>query len=179
MNEFLNYLYQNAREEKERLSKLIEIDNQIQFTKFSVEKLYDYLEKNQTNSKLLDININNNTIVITEGNPFIIIALLNDFPNKISDLFLSRSYLGINNWLYNKYQLFYSDYGSDFNLQLDTSDSFAEYIDNILDVLVIGSEEFVYGAKEDFERDILTSIIKGWKGVFYLQKYCIEVAFNI
>ena len=101
MNNFLLELTSLIENNKEKIEKLLKIDNSIMESNYKYEDFYNdyinYLKK----YKESNIDIDNDTLFITEGNPIITIDILNKvkYSNNKIIIFINQEYVAINKWL--------------------------------------------------------------------------------
>jgi hypothetical protein len=150
MNGFLNYLLSSIVEEESIIKELLIIDNEIQTTNLNVEQISKFLYENMNTDKLLTANLKAEAVILTEGDPFLIIKILNDLHYHIDILFINRYFVGINKWLTKKCMDYF-----DKSFCLDVEESYSHYLTSNDDIVIIGSNEFVAGTQNDFTRELL------------------------
>lgn len=132
-------------ENKEKIEKLLLIDNQIEKTNITFDEIVLYF-KNSSNN--LNININKNNLIVTEGEPFTTIDIIKSLINTSNKniLFINRSFVGINKWLVEVLAQELNE-----NLVLDINNNYNNYLNSNLNVVPIGEEEMVKQVLEDFK----------------------------
>lgn len=143
----MEYLLDNLIIEKEIVEKLIKIDNDKMNSKINFQNYYDaikYLNEKDNN----EIQLNNNTLFITEGNPLITLDILNRIKNTPYNviIFINQGYIGMNKWLIKQ---FYNIVGNS-NIELDTGINYNSYIDKKYKVIPLGEEGLTMQVMEDF-----------------------------
>ena len=155
MNEFLKYVLFRLELEAEIIEELIKIDNEILCTNFQTTDLLNYLQENINNKKLLNLELKTKSLAITEGNPIIVLQLLNDFALNIDKLFISRSFVAMNSWLFKKVKDYYQELGKAIDIEIDIEKNYQQYLSYQGDILVIGDAEFVKGTAADFKKELI------------------------
>lgn len=138
MSSVLNELISS---EEEILEELIKIDNNVCGTNYKVE---DLLKKEN-----LDIKILGDTLFITEGEPSITIAILDELiahPNNTYYLFINGRFLAINKWLIARFIEL-----TNIRIELISDINYNNFIkrDDIY-VVPIGGFALIEQVKEDF-----------------------------
>lgn len=131
-------------EYEELIQELLKIDNEAENDDLSIDKLKDYF--NNSFNKL-NINTSSDSIIITEGNPFLTIDIIKNlcFTNNRYILFINRSYVGINKWLC-KYLAPYLG----VSIECDYSINYNKYIGTNKLVIPVGEKALIEQVKEDF-----------------------------
>lgn len=133
LNELLN-------SEEEILRELIRIDNNVCNTNYRIE---DLLKKEN-----LDIKIIGNTLFITEGEPNITIAILDELlvnPNNTYYLFINQRFLALNKWLIARFIEL-----TNIRIELISDINYNKYINrNDIYIAPIGEEALIEQVKED------------------------------
>lgn len=131
-------------EEKESLLKLIELDNKIMHSHISYQDLYLFLQKEQN----FVYSIKENTLFITEGNPFLTISILKTIysTNYQHILFVHQNFLGINKWLIARY----NEIIGNQQMILDYDPNYNKYFNLKINILPIGESIFIEEVTKDF-----------------------------
>lgn len=143
---WLEYLKECLFDEIDIVLNLAGIDQQVQGDKNDVNDIIGFINDNIED--LTFYNIINQEVLI-DGNPIILIKVLNDLVEKNNRVVVLKSNLAINKWIIARYKEFLEDNGSSFKLDLDITDSFS--ITN--PCIIIGSKEFVKEMEESIEVD--------------------------
>ena len=141
MNMWLEYLKECLFDEIDIVLNLAGIDQQVQGDKNDVNDIIGFINDNIED--LTFYNIINEEVLI-DGNPIILIKVLNDLVEKNNRVVVLKNNLAINKWIIARYKEFLEDNGSSFGLGLEIADSFS--ITN--PCMIIGSKEFVKEMEE-------------------------------
>lgn len=146
MNMWLEYLKECLFEEIDIVLNLIGIDQQVQGDKNDVNDIIGFVNDNIEDLSFYEINKED---VLIDGNPIVLIKVLNDLVEKDNRVVILKNNLAINKWIIARYKEFLEDNGSLFKLNLEIADNFS--ITN--SCLIIGEKEFVKEMEEGIETD--------------------------
>lgn len=151
MNNFLLELTSLIENNKEKIEKLLKIDNSIMESNYKYEDFYNdyinYLKK----YKESNIDIDNDTLFITEGNPIITIDILNKvkYSNNKIIIFINQEYVAINKWLIYEFNNM-----TNKNIILDINNNYNKYINNKnLNIIPFGDIELIEEVKESLNEN--------------------------
>lgn len=136
-----NIIEELINNEETIVNELIKIDNNVCSTNYSID---DLLKKEK-----LDIKILGDTLFITEGEPSITIAILDELivnPNNTYYLFINQRFLALNKWLIARFICL-----TNIRIELVSSLNYNKFIgrDDIY-IVPIGEKELIEQVKEDF-----------------------------
>lgn len=146
MNMWLEYLKECLFDEIDIVLNLAGIDQQVQGDKNDVNDIIGFINDNIED--LTFYNIIDEEVLI-DGNPIILIKVLNDLVEKNNRVVILKNNLAINKWIIARYKEFLEDNGSSFKLDLDITDSFSI----TKPCMIIGSKEFIKEMEESIEVD--------------------------
>ena len=136
--------------EKETVEQLINIDNQAmnssnknqEFLKESIEII-----KNKQTRK--HINTNKKLLLITDGEPLLTLAILNNETNQQTTIFVNHHYLALNKWLITRYV----ELTNHTNYHIDFSLNYNHYIKNKTnyEIIPLGEDIFKEEVLNDFK----------------------------
>lgn len=145
MNELINQII----EEQETIEQLIHIDNQIMnssidyptFLKQSIEII------NSHNN--ITPNTNKPLLWITDGEPLLTLAILNNGTKQQTTIFVNHHYLALNKWLITRYV----ELTNHTNYYIDFSLNYNHYIKNKKDyeIIPLGENTFKEEVLNDFK----------------------------
>ncbi len=133
--------------EKETVEQLIEIDNDIMNTKYTYDGYYDGIKK-LFDKDVENINLNSNSLFVTEGDVLLTLDILRrlEKARKKVVIFINQNYVGLNKWVMKKFY----EITDNYNVELDTSNNYDEYIDDGYKVIPVGEDALVSQVLEDF-----------------------------
>lgn len=138
MSSVLNELINS---EEEVVKELIDVDNKVCNTTISFKDLL--------NKEKLDIKILGDTLFITEGEPSITIAILDELiaqPNNIYYLFINQRFLALNKWLVARFISL-----TNIRVELILDINYNKFIKRTdIFVVPIGEEALIEQVNEDF-----------------------------
>lgn len=132
--------------EKETISKLIQLDNKINHSNINYNNLLELLLNTEKLS--MDINVDEDILFITEGEPTYTIAILKSVinSNKKYTLFVNQNYLGINKWLIARF----NESVGFSQIYLDCGNNYNKYFKMKLKVIPLGEKVFIDEVCNDF-----------------------------
>ena len=146
MDELVNLMI----EEKETLEQLINIDNQamnssINYQEFLKESI-EIIKNKQTRKH---INTNKKLLLITDGEPLLTLAILNNETNQQTTIFVNHHYLALNKWLITRYV----ELTNHTNYHIDFSLNYNHYIKNKnnYEIIPLGEDIFKEEVLNDFK----------------------------
>ncbi len=133
--------------EKETVEQLVEIDNDIMNTKYTYDGYYDGIKK-LFDKDVENINLNSNSLFVTEGDVLLTLDILRrlEKTRKKVVIFINQNYVGLNKWVMKKFY----EITDNYNVELDTSNNYDEYIDDGYKVIPVGEDALVSQVLEDF-----------------------------
>ena len=148
---WLEYLKECLFDEIDIVLNLAGIDQQVQGEKNEVNDIISLLNDNIENLSFYDIK---DKEVLLDGNPWVLIKVLNDLVEKSNRVVVTKTNLSINKWIVERYKDFLVDNGANYNVNLEITDNF----EINKSVIVIGHKEFVKEMEECLDVDIQTII---------------------
>jgi hypothetical protein len=148
---WLEYLKECLFDEIDIVLNLAGIDQQVQGEKNEVNDIISLLNDNIENLSFYDIK---DKEVLLDGNPWVLIKVLNDLVEKSNRVVVTKTNLAINKWIVERYKDFLVDNGANYNVNLEITDNF----EINKSVIVIGHKEFVKEMEECLDVDIQTII---------------------
>lgn len=139
------FLLEKFVEEPSLIKELLEIDNCVQYTDLTYERLFTKLsevESNQVSNLVCD--------AITDGEVDSVFKVLINFPN-VRNIYVSKSFLAINKYLVSRINEYYN-YEKVF---LDIDDNYNKYINSELPIVVNGFDEFVGDVTSQIKKEKL------------------------
>lgn len=149
MSNFLLELLTSIKNNKEKIYKLLNIDNSILNTNITYEDLYNWLVVYIKNKDQKNINIIKDTLFITEGLPHLTIQILDMISSSTNEniIFINREFVAINKWLISEFKNI-----THKNIILDIDNNYNKYINsNKYQVIPIGEQALINQVKEDFK----------------------------
>lgn len=136
--------------EKETVEQLINIDNQamnssINYQEFLKESI-EIIKNKQTRKH---INTNKKLLLITDGEPLLTLAILNNETNQQTTIFVNHHYLALNKWLITRYV----ELTNHTNYHIDFSLNYNHYIKNKTnyEIIPLGEDIFKEEVLNDFK----------------------------
>ena len=136
--------------EKETVEQLINIDNQamnssINYQEFLKESI-EIIKNKQTRKP---INTNKKLLLITDGEPLLTLAILNNETNQQTTIFVNHHYLALNKWLITRYV----ELTNHTNYHIDFSLNYNHYIKNKTnyEIIPLGEDIFKEEVLNDFK----------------------------
>lgn len=142
------YLLNCFLEDKSLIEELLFIDNKVQYTNLTYEKLLDVLKNISVYDNLDDAF---NYIAITDGEFDSVCKVLINVSN-IKVLYVNRCFLGVNKYLVNCVNTFY---GED-KISIDSDKNYHQYIDKSNKIVLSGFDTFVEELSKDFNECEIT-----------------------
>lgn len=143
----LKKILDNLLFEKDIIEQLIEIDNDKMNKRINFEDYYNAI-KIYSDNYYNNLELKEDTLFITEGEPLITIKLL----NQLQDIdvkcviFINQGYIAMNKWLMNQ---FYT-VTKNSNVEIDYSINYNKYIDKNYKVFPIGEDGLINRVIADF-----------------------------
>ena len=151
MNMWLEYLKECLFDEIVIVLNLSGIDQQVQGEKNEVNDIISLLNDNMENLSFYSIK---DEEILLDGNPWVLIKVLNDLVEKKNRVVLTKTNLAINKWIIERYKDFLVDNGANCELNIEISDNF----EINKSVIIIGHKEFVKEMEECLEVDTQTIV---------------------
>lgn len=136
--------------EKETVKQLINIDNQamnssVNYQEFLKESI-EIIKNKQTRKP---INTNKKLLLITDGEPLLTLAILNNETNQQTTIFVNHHYLALNKWLITRYV----ELTNHINYHIDFSLNYNHYIKNKnnYEIIPLGEDIFKEEVLNDFK----------------------------
>jgi hypothetical protein len=147
MNNIFIALYNKIANQREDFSVLLNADR-IDSVNININDILDFLEFSN-DVKNLNGDINNH-IIITEGDIMSILRIVHDLANEkgIYILFINDENKAVITYLINSANDLYKKMNIEVEIKIDYSRNYNYYLND--DVTIIGSDEFVNTAKDDF-----------------------------
>lgn len=142
------YLLNCFLEDKSLIEELLFIDNKVQYTNLTYEKLLDVLKNISVYDNLDDAF---NYIAITDGEFDSVCKVLINVSN-IKVLYVNRCFLGVNKYLVNCVNAFYD---AD-KISIDSDKNYHQYIDKSNKIVLSGFDTFVEELSKDFNECEIT-----------------------
>ena len=137
------YLINCILDDKNMIEELLLIDNKVQYTNLSYEKVLEILKNTYVYDNLDDTL---SYIAITDGEVDSVLKVLVSSNNLIK-LYVNRSFLGFNKYLVkcvNEY------YGNE-KIKLDDSTDYQKYVDKSNSIILCGFDTFVEELGKEFK----------------------------
>lgn len=140
-------LLEYINNEKESFETLISADNVLGLNVTS-EDIFNYLEFHSNGRELNSPIIGN--IIITEGDILSVLKIIHDITNYNGEyiLYINEDNIGTITYLVSRANMIYKEFSINVNIRLDYNENYNAYVNNL--VTIIGSEEFVNTAGDDF-----------------------------
>lgn len=151
MNMWLEYLKECLFDEIDIVLNLAGIDQMVQGEKNEVNDIISLLNDNMENLSFYSIK---DEEILLDGNPWVLIKVLNDLVEKKNRVVLTKTNLAINKWIIERYKDFLVDNGANCELNIEISDNF----EINKSVIIIGHKEFVKEMEECLEVDTQTIV---------------------
>lgn len=143
----LKKILDNLLFEKDIIEQLIEIDNDKMNKRINFEDYYNAI-KIYSDNYYNNLELKEDTLFITEGEPLITIKLLNQLQDVDVKcvIFINQGYIAMNKWLMNQ---FYT-VTKNSNVEIDYSINYNKYIDKNYKVFPIGEDGLINRVIADF-----------------------------
>ncbi len=141
------YLIDLLMKERAIVEELLMIDNKIQFTNLTYDKLLNDIRGMTIHIK--DIPIRKYDF-ITDGELQTILQCLINYAPLINHLNINKRYVGVNTWLVKHINDYYREQSLNINISLDISDSYSLYDDSKA-IVICGFKEFIEGTSLLFD----------------------------
>jgi hypothetical protein len=148
---WLEYLKECLFDEIDIVLNLAGIDQLVQGEKNEVNDIISLLNDNIEN--LSFYNIKDEELLI-DGNPWVLIKVLNDLVEKKNRVVVTKTNLAINKWIIERYKDFLVDNGANCNVDIEIADNFEMKKSTI----IIGHKEFVKEMEECLNVDVQTIV---------------------
>lgn len=131
--------------DKGTIEKLLEIDNKINNSNITYDDLHNYFLNNNKN---ITIPVDDDNLIITDGDPFLTIDIIKNlsFSENNNILFISNSFIGINKWL----GIFLAGAFNEI-LAIDEEENYNKYINKKIRCIPVGNKYLINQVKEDFK----------------------------
>lgn len=137
------YLIECIIEDKDIITSLLYIDNQIQYTNLSYDELLDKIRNTEI---CLDIDTSLFYSAITDGEIESVIKVLISIP-KLKSIYVNRTSVGINKYLIDRTNRYYKDQ----NIELNIDNDYNSYKDHDTSIIVCAFNEMVEDIKDKFK----------------------------
>lgn len=151
MNMWLEYLKECLFDEIDIVLNLAGIDQLVQGEKNEVNDIISLLNDNIENLSFYNIK---DEEVLLDGNPWVLIKVLNDLVEKKNRVVVTKTNLAINKWIIERYKDFLVDNGASCNVDIEIADNFEMKKPTI----IIGHKEFVKEMEECLNVDVQTIV---------------------
>ena len=151
MNMWLEYLKECLFDEIDIVLNLAGIDQLVQGEKNEVNDIISLLNDNIENLSFYNIKEEE---LLLDGNPWVLIKVLNDLVEKKNRVVVTRTNLAINKWIIERYKDFLVDNGANCNFDIEIADNFEMKKSTI----IIGHKEFVKEMEECLNVDVQTIV---------------------
>lgn len=151
MNMWLEYLKECLFDEIDIVLNLAGIDQLVQGEKNEVNDIISLLNDNIENLSFYNIK---DEELLLDGNPWVLIKVLNDLVEKKNRVVVTRTNLAINKWIIERYKDFLVDNGANCNVDIEIADNFEMKKSTI----IIGHKEFVKEMEECLNVDVQTIV---------------------
>ena len=151
----MKYLLISINDERKVVEELLAIDNDIQTTSLKIEDIENFIKDNISKHKFFSLTLTNDVVILTEGNPLLIIQILNDFSGRATNLFISREYVAINKWLVKKCLEYLSGLGVIIDITVDIEASYNHYLDYDEEIMIVGTDSYLEGTQNDFSKPLI------------------------
>ena len=148
---WLEYLKECLFDEIDIVLNLAGIDQQVQGDKNDVNDIIGFINDNIED--LTFYNIINEEVLI-DGNPIILIKVLNDLVEKNNRVVVLKNNLAINKWIIARYKDFLVDNGANCEIDIEIVDNFEMKKPTI----IIGHKEFAKEMEECLDVDVQTIV---------------------
>jgi len=151
MNMWLEYLKECLFDEIDIVLNLAGIDQLVQGEKNEVNDIISLLNDNIENLSFYNIK---DEELLLDGNPWVLIKVLNDLVEKKNRVVVTKTNLAINKWIIERYKDFLVDNGANCNVDIEIADNFEMKKSTI----IIGHKEFVKEMEECLNVDVQTIV---------------------
>ena len=151
MNMWLEYLKECLFDEIDIVLNLAGIDQLVQGEKNEVNDIISLLNDNIENLSFYNIK---DEELLLDGNPWVLIKVLNDLVEKKNRVVVTKTNLAINIWIIERYKYFFVDNGANCNVDIEIADNFEMKKSTI----IIGHKEFVKEMEECLNVDVQTIV---------------------
>ncbi len=142
---FVSELIKNMYNNKEIIDELIKIDSEKMASNISFNTYLSQLNNMLSEAPVL--NINQDTLFITEGDPILTVQLLKQLPTTNNYIiFINQGYIAMNKWFINEYKRITGNN----NIELDCNINYNNYIKMGYKVIPLGEECLNNAVLEDF-----------------------------
>lgn len=143
----LKKILDNLLFEKDIIEQLIEIDNDKMNKRINFEDYYNAI-KIYSDNYYNNLELKEDTLFITEGEPLITIKLLNQLQDVDVKcvIFINQGYIAMNKWLMNQFYTITKN----SNVEIDYSINYNKYIDKNYKVFPIGEDGLINRVIADF-----------------------------
>lgn len=140
-------LLDNLLFEREIVEQLIAIDNEKMNTNIVFQNYYDAI-KSVVNQSSNELELNNNSLFITEGEPLVTLDILKRLENTQVNciIFINQGFVAMNKWLINQFYRLTEN----SNIELDIGVNYNKYINSGYKVVPLGEIELTNQVMEDF-----------------------------
>ena len=121
MNMWLEYLKECLFDEIDIVLNLAGIDQLVQGEKNEVNDIISLLNDNIENLSFYNIK---DEELLLDGNPWVLIKVLNDLVEKKNRVVVTKTNLAINKWIIERYKDFLVDNGANCNVDIEIADNF-------------------------------------------------------
>lgn len=151
MNMWLEYLKECLFDEIDIVLNLAGIDQLVQGEENEVNDIISLLNDNIENLSFYNIK---DEELLLDGNPWVLIKVLNDLVEKKNRVVVTKTNLAINKWIIERYKDFLVDNGANCNVDIEIADNFEMKKSTI----IIGHKEFVKEMEECLNVDVQTIV---------------------
>ena len=151
MNMWLEYLKECLFDEIDIVLNLAGIDQLKKKKKNEVNDIISLLNDNIENLSFYNIK---DEELLLDGNPWVLIKVLNDLVEKKNRVVVTKTNLAINKWIIESYKDFLVDNGANCNVDIEIADNFEMKKSTI----IIGHKEFVKEMEECLNVDVQTIV---------------------
>ena len=151
MNMWLEYLQECLFEEIDIVLNLAGIDQLVQGEKNEVNDIISLLNDNIETLSFYNIKDED---MLLDGNPWVLIKVLNDLVEKKNRVVVTKTNFAINKWIIARYKDFLVDNGANCEIDIQIADNFEMKKSTI----IIGHKEFVKEMEECLDVDIQTIV---------------------
>jgi hypothetical protein len=148
---WLEYLKECLFDEIDIVLNLAGIDQLVQGEKNEVNDIISLLNDNIENLSFYNIK---DEELLLDGNPWVLIKVLNDLVEKKNRVVVTKTNLAINKWIIERYKDFLVDNGANCNVDIEIADNFEMKKSTI----IIGHKEFVKEMEECLNVDVQTIV---------------------